>query len=96
MAMLLNEDNLTSQGEKEMKIDFSFISDRSLFGVSIAPYRRLHKPSVQLVALCVCVCVCVCFTCHYNLKNQLYTRYGAHFGPCLEDRSYGKAVEYSD
>ena len=44
-----------------MKIDFSFISDRSLFGVSVAPYRRLHKRTVAVGSpLCVCVCVCVC------------------------------------
>ena len=80
-----------------MKIDFSFTSDRSFFGVSVAPYRRLHKRTVAVGSpLCVCVCVCACFTCHYNLKNQLYTRYSAYFGPYLEDRSYGKAVEYSD
>ena len=83
--LLLNEDHLTSQGEKEMKIDSSFTSDRSLFGVSVASYRRKYKRTAAAGSpLCVCVCVRACFT--------LYTRYSVYFGPCLEDQSYGKAV----
>ena len=73
-----------------MKTDFSFIRDRSIIGVSVAPYwpRPKGNPNSWQPSVCVCVCVCVCFIAllpwlvqrslapaTMSLKNQLYMWY---------------------